>query len=109
MALRKALMTTKALADVNWKNDIRNYYPFRESSPAENISEVSNRPESRTIMYHITCPGGKLPVRSIPSVKGDVLSYLKTGAVVAVYPTTKSGFYELVDLPVRYYAIVNPF
>jgi hypothetical protein len=68
-------------------------------------SKVESKPKSelKRITFKLNCPGGKVPVRNVPSTNGEMLRYFKNGEDVEVYSKTVSGFYKLVDDTVSYF------
>lgn len=55
---------------------------------------------SRTSPYKallVLCPGGKIPVRSAPTPKATIISYVSSGTVIVVAKKSVSGYYLLAD------------
>lgn len=112
-------MSKRPLDDVTWKSEIINHYPFKSlpsalsSSGASDEASAANKsaitsstaptvilgktPSQKFKTLVITCPGGKIPIRSTASVKGETIKFLMSGSEFQVHPRTVAGFYHLVE------------
>lgn len=53
-------------------------------------------PETLTKLISVSCPGSKVPIRSVANVEAELLGYANHGEKFEIYVKTVAGFYRIV-------------
>jgi hypothetical protein len=49
----------------------------------------------KVVVFKLLCVGSKIPIRSTPSIQGEILRFVHSGEQIEVYKKSISGFYRL--------------